>query len=200
MPKQARAAVFILPRSIYSFLTESYLPLTLTLQQYVQPQISTVCNPCYHLAISSMFINELSQTFSIFITGLFVGSIGVDFSTSILPLDDKSKTTGLFGCTSDPILTNGMRHLEVSSPKRESQKELLWPSCYQPENEANTWGEKRKNMGLFSRELLSQLALDHALQQEFHLCGDYKFSYCLNHLNWGFYYLQLEASSLINYS
>lgn len=92
MPKQARAAVFILPRPTYSFLTESYLPLTLNLQRYVQPQISIVYNSCYHLVLSRLF--ELSQTFSIFITWLSVGSSGVDFSTSVLPLDDKSKTTG----------------------------------------------------------------------------------------------------------
>lgn len=38
--------------------SQSYLPLTLNLHWYVQLHVSTVYNPCHHLAIYSWFINE----------------------------------------------------------------------------------------------------------------------------------------------
>lgn len=70
---------------------------------------------------------------------------------------------------------------EVSSPKGESQKELVWLSCYLPENDAHPkmveWRDG-KNMGLHWLKLLIQLTLKLSLQQDFHLC-DRKFS-CLS--------------------
>lgn len=134
----------------------------------------------------------------------------LSFSTSFLPLDDKSKA---IGATPSPWSVwlhkwpNSHQWDEMSgriflSKERVTERTagtILLPawkwSKYQ-----DGWGERSKNMGLCWLELLIQLALEHTLQQDFHLCGDHKFSYCLSHLNWGFYYLQLEASSLINYS
>ena len=57
-----------------------------------------------------------------------------------------------------------------------------------------------ENVRLCCLQLLMKWTLKHTLQQDFHLCGDHKFPYCLSHLSWVFYYLQLEASLLINYS
>lgn len=106
---------------------------------------------------------------------------------------------GLSNCTSDPILTSRMRRLEeVFSPERVA--ELWWPSCYQPEDKGNTkMAEYRDERAwdFVSLKLPIQSALKHALQQDFHLYRDHKFSHCLSHLDWGFYYLQLEGSSLI---
>lgn len=88
-----------------------------------------------------------------------------------------------------------------SSPKRESQKEVLrCPVTSLRMRQTPRRLRDGKNTGLCWLKALIQLTLKLTLQQDSHLCGDHKFPYCVSGLSWSFYYLQLEASSLMNYS
>ena len=146
-----KAAVFILPQSIYSLLPESYLPLTLNLFNIRFGHKSPVYDPCYHWSVWSMRIHERRQAFSAFILWLAGGSTGTGRSIAITPelmsLGQLGLTSVPHGSACDPLLTGGMKLVEeIFSPKTRVT-ELLWLFRHRLEKKGTQqdgWAEKER--------------------------------------------------------